>query len=56
MAGFEVITEGVKNSEDTIAKSLACDLDWPPILRQTVKTHFSTNGELGHGIVSQAVH
>ena len=27
-------------------------LDWSPILRQTVKTHFSSNGELGHGLVS----
>ena len=26
--------------------------DLPPILRQTVKTHFSLNGELSHGIVS----
>src|ERR1700722_11101818 len=31
-------------------------LDLPPILRQTVKTHFSLKGELSHGIVSQAVH
>ena len=31
-------------------------LDWSPFLRQTVRTHFSSNGELGHGIVTQAVH
>jgi len=31
-------------------------LDWSPFLRQTVKTHFSVNGELSHGIVTQAVH
>src|SRR3954465_9115745 len=31
-------------------------VDWSPILRQRVKTHFSSNGELSHGIVSQAVH
>ena len=31
-------------------------LDWSPFLRQTVKTHFSLNGELSHGIVTQAVH
>ncbi|HWD97478.1 MAG TPA: hypothetical protein VG345_00505 [Bryobacteraceae bacterium] len=31
-------------------------MDWSPILRQTVKTHFSLNGELSHGIVTQAVH
>jgi len=30
-------------------------VDWPPFLRQTVKTHFSSNGELSHGIVTQAV-
>jgi hypothetical protein len=30
-------------------------LDWSPFLRQTVKTHFSSNGELSHG-VTQAVH
>ena len=29
-------------------------LDWSPFLRQTVKTHFSLNGELSHGIVTQA--
>jgi hypothetical protein len=35
------------------------DLDLSPILRQTVKTQISLkslNGELSHGIVSQAVH
>ncbi len=32
------------------------ELDWSPFLRQTVKTHFSLNGELSHGIVTQAVH
>ena len=31
-------------------------VDWSPILRQTVKTHFSLNGELSHGLVTQAVH
>jgi hypothetical protein len=31
-------------------------MDWSPFLRQTVKTHFSLNGELSHGIVTQAVH
>jgi hypothetical protein len=31
-------------------------LDWSPVLKQMVKTHFSLNGELSHGIVSQAVH
>jgi hypothetical protein len=29
---------------------------WTPVLRQTVKTRNSANGELRHGIVSQAVH
>jgi hypothetical protein len=32
------------------------DVDWSPFLRQTVKAHFSLNGELSHGIVTQAVH
>ena len=32
------------------------ELDWSPFLRQPVKTHFSLNGELSHGIVTQAVH
>jgi hypothetical protein len=31
-------------------------LDLPHDLRQTVKTQISLNGELSHGIVSQAVH
>src|SRR5947207_1667246 len=29
-----------------------CAVDLPPVLRQMVKTHFSLNGELSHGIVS----
>jgi hypothetical protein len=24
----------------------------PPILRQVVKTHFSLNGELSHGVIA----
>jgi hypothetical protein len=32
------------------------DLDWSPVLKQMVKTHFSWKGELSYGIVSQAVH
>jgi len=31
-------------------------VDWSPFLRQTVKTHFSSNGELSHGCFTQAVH
>lgn len=27
-------------------------LDLPPILRQMVKTHFSLNGEVSHGVVT----
>jgi hypothetical protein len=27
-------------------------LDLPPILRQMVKTHFSLNGELSHGVIA----
>jgi hypothetical protein len=37
-------------------KREALEMDWSPFLRQTVKTHFSLNGELSHGIVTQAVH
>jgi hypothetical protein len=32
------------------------ELDLSPILRQTVKTQISLNGELSHGIVPKAVH
>ncbi len=31
-------------------------VDLPHVLRQTVKAQISSNGELSHGIVSQAVH
>ena len=31
-------------------------MDLSPELRQTVKTHFSLNGELSHGIVATEVH
>ena len=31
-------------------------LDLAPFLRQTVKTHFSLNGELSYGVITQAVH
>src|ERR1700685_2796827 len=31
-------------------------MDLSPVLRQMVKTHFQLNGELSHGIVTQAVH
>jgi hypothetical protein len=37
-------------------RNLERPVDWSPFLRQTVKTHFSLNGELSHGIVTQAVH
>jgi hypothetical protein len=36
--------------------SLSSSVDLPPVLRQTVKAQFSANGELSHGIVTQAVH
>jgi transposase len=36
-------------------KAIKRGVDWPPFLRQTVKTHFSSDGELSHGIVTQAV-
>jgi hypothetical protein len=31
-------------------------VDLAPTLRQKVKTHFSLNGELSYGVVTQAVH
>jgi hypothetical protein len=37
-------------------KSTAQALDWPPVLRQTVKTQNPSNGELSHGSNTQAVH
>src|SRR5690348_10423409 len=37
-------------------KDPASLLDLSPKLRQPVKTHFSLNGELSHGIVSTEVH
>jgi len=40
----------------TLGKDASGQLGWSPFLRQTVKTHFSLNGELSHGIVTQAVH
>jgi hypothetical protein len=39
-----------------LEEALVLFLDWSPFLRQTVRTHFSSNGELSHGIVTQAVH
>ena len=38
---------------ETIVKAVALVLmDLPPKLRQLVKTHFSSNGELSHGFVT----
>ena len=31
-------------------------LEWSPVLRQVVKTQNPLNGELSHGVVTQAVH
>ena len=36
-------------------KIIRADVDLSPVLRQMVKTHFSLNGELSHGL-TQAVH
>jgi hypothetical protein len=38
------------------AKRIGIGVELSPKLRQTVKTHFSLNGELSHGIVSTKVH
>jgi hypothetical protein len=32
------------------------DMEWPPVLRQMVKTQNPSNGELSHGSNTQAVH
>jgi transposase len=38
------------------SKVVGTDVDWPPVLRQTVKTQNPLNGELSHGSNTQAVH
>ena len=43
-------------AEQNIALFEAHELELSPKVRQTVKTHFSSNGELSHGIVSTEVH
>jgi len=52
------VTQRLKELKAKHDAQIVCPqcLDWSPFLRQTVKTHFSSNGELGHGIVTQAVH
>jgi hypothetical protein len=35
--------------------NLAASLELSPVLRQTVKTHFSFNGESSHGFVTTEV-
>jgi hypothetical protein len=35
---------------DEVFKHVRVTVDLPPILGQMVKTHFSLNGELSHGI------
>ena len=52
------VRENLPDAEDQLRQlsKLGIVLDWPPVLRQTGKTHFSLNGELSHGLVSQAVH
>src|SRR5438046_5072929 len=37
-------------------KARSLNMDLSPILRQTVKTQTSSNGELSHGIITKAVH
>jgi len=35
---------------------LGINVEWSPVLRQAVKTQNPSNGELSHGVVTQAVH
>jgi hypothetical protein len=53
--GFDLvlISDVTKPRRATVIKML---VDLSPELRQTVKTHFSLNGELSHGKVSTEVH
>jgi transposase len=44
------------NTDELPRQAHGLALDLSPFLRQTVKTQISLNGELSHGIVSQAVH
>src|SRR4051795_10111799 len=47
---------GQVDLDDLLSEREKLNLDWSPSLRQTVKTQFLSNGELSHGIVTQAVH
>jgi transposase len=42
----------VTRLQTSLLRESRTELDWSPFLRQTVKTHFSLNGELSHGIVT----
>ena len=66
-AEHPVIANGEKPEEILIARLVADLMDWidsawiigvdlSPKLRQTVKTHFSSNGELSHGSRAKEVH
>ena len=46
------VIESVESAKKELRQYLKHALDLPPILRQMVKTHFSLNGELSHGIVT----
>jgi hypothetical protein len=45
-------TPGQQNVKTVYRVIASLYLDLSPVLRQMVKTHFSLNGELSHGIVS----
>src|SRR4030095_1948695 len=53
-AAIIAILEGIASEQiyTAISKPWSADLALSPILRQTVKTQISLNGELSHGIVS----
>jgi putative membrane protein len=58
--GQKMIDDHTKANNDLMSiaqkKNLTVSLDWPPFLRQAVKTQNPSNGELSHGSNTQAVH
>jgi uncharacterized protein (TIGR03435 family) len=54
MRPYQILGPGWMDTEryDIDAKYPGETMDLPPILRQMVKTHFSLNGELSHGVIT----
>jgi ABC-type lipoprotein export system ATPase subunit len=51
-----VVIKGMQGCGKSMLLSLLKPVDLSPKLRQTFKTHFSSNGELSHGSRTQEVH